>query len=149
MLRRVFARPHHTAVAAAAALRLDPVALLAACRCFTQGGPPPSFDDTNKNLKDILDTNKWGEKDGPFNANQRASSNSLHPPTREKYEENLEKIAAFYQTEQPDKPQPLPENTFAFGKFGMRRRLHVDRRRDRDLASFSDAMAESSNAFRK
>lgn len=118
-------------------------------RSFTQGGPGPSFDDHNTHLKDILDTNKYGEKDGPFNANQRASSSSRHPPTREKYEENIEKIAAYYQTEQPDKPQPLPENSFPFGKFGMRRRLHVDRRRDLDLASFSDAMAESSNAFRK
>lgn len=59
------------------------------------------------------------------------------------------KIREHYAKHEPNCPQPLEENAFVKGKFGMRRRYFVDHRDKINVHSLNEALAESTNAMRK
>lgn len=68
------------------------------------------------------------------------------------YEDEFQRRARmqqeYYAKCQPDKPAPLPFNSFEPGKYGMRRRLRVAETADTDAEKLFDFMESNMSMFR-
>lgn len=135
MQRLMYARVCHKAsVNTSASLSSSPVtsvsALFMIARHFVQGGPPVPKKDMDKKLKRYLISPHTEEMEAKYQSRQR----ELHE---------------YFSTHEPNCPEPLPENSFVKGQFGMRRRYYVDHRGKIDPRALGNAMDEGTNAMRK
>ncbi|CAM38018.1 conserved hypothetical protein [Leishmania braziliensis MHOM/BR/75/M2904] len=106
------------------------LALFMSMRPFVQGGPPVPKKDIEKKRKRYL----------------------ISPHTEEmeaKYQRRQREVHEYFATHEPNCPEPLPENGFIKGQFGMRRRYYVDRRDKIDPHALGNAVDEGTNAMRK
>lgn len=107
-----------------------PATLLISARFFIQGGPPIPKKDLEKKRKKYLISSHEDEMDDLFQRRQQ-------------------EIDDYYATHEPNCPRPLPNNAFRKGEFGMRRRIHLDRRRSIDSVELDKAVSEGNNAMKK
>ncbi|CAG9572425.1 conserved hypothetical protein [Leishmania major strain Friedlin] len=135
MQRSMHARLCHTAsVNISASLSSPPCAsasvLFMTARYFIQGGPPVPKKDVDKKRKRYLISPHTEEMEAKYQSRQR----ELHE---------------YFATHEPNCPEPLPENSFVKGQFGMRRRYYVDHRGKIDPHALGNAVDEGTNAMRK
>ncbi|KPA78497.1 putative mitochondrial hypothetical protein [Leptomonas pyrrhocoris] len=104
--------------------------LTSSTRSFVQGAPPLPQRVTDKNNKERPRGSYREEMDSERARRQRA-------------------IHEFFATHEPNCPEPLEENAFVKGQFGMRRRYFVDHRGKIDSIALGAAVADSTNAMRK
>lgn len=107
-------------------------ALEARQRGFVQGGPPPGEMGTKSKAQEFL----------------KSKANEMDERLEKRKKEHLER----YTSE--SKPMPLFENAFVPGKFGMRRRLVVQRFKDKaggywDAKERGNAVADAQTSFFK
>lgn len=97
---------------------------------FFQGGPPPQGGPGSKSKQQEFLRSKVDEAD-------------------EKQRQRMEDHDSYYSD--PSKPAPLFENAFLPGKFGMRRRLVVARRREKgwNAKERGEAVADAQTSFFK
>ncbi|KAG5507577.1 hypothetical protein JKF63_06526 [Porcisia hertigi] len=105
-------------------------ALSVTIRCFVQGGPPIPQKDIEKKRKRYLISSHTEEMEAKYQSRQR-------------------EVHTYFATHEPNCPEPLPENSFVTGHFGMRRRYYVDRSGHIDPHALGRAMDEGTNAMRK
>ncbi|KAG5503618.1 hypothetical protein JIQ42_05840 [Leishmania sp. Namibia] len=105
-------------------------ALFVTTRSFVQGGPPIPKKDIDKKRKRYLISSHAEEMEA-------------------KYQSRQQEIHEYYSTHEPNCPEPLPENSFVKGQFGMRRRYYVDRCGKIDPRALGEAVDEGTNAMRK
>jgi hypothetical protein len=99
-------------------------------RTFVQGAPPPPKKGIDKSRKEYLRSSHADEM-------------------KSKYQQRQQEIHEYFATHEPNCPEPLEENAFVKGKFGMRRRYLIDHRGKLDAFALNDALGESTNAMRK
>lgn len=104
--------------------------LRVATRGFVQGAPPIPKKDIDKQRKRYL-------------------LSSHEDEMKEKYEQRQQHLHEYFSTHEPNCPEPLAENAFVKGKFGMRRRWFIDRRDQINPTTLGDALGDSTNAMRK
>ncbi|KAG5481012.1 hypothetical protein LSCM1_06687 [Leishmania martiniquensis] len=135
MWRLVYQRVCHAPAASISASLYSPcggsvAALSLTTRGFIQGGPPVPKKDIDKKRKRYLISSHAEEEEAKYKSRQR----ELHE---------------YFATHEPNCPEPLPENSFVTGQFGMRRRYYVDRRGTMDPRTIGEAVDEGANAMRK
>ncbi|KPI84734.1 hypothetical protein ABL78_6227 [Leptomonas seymouri] len=114
----------------AATLPVRVATLTSSTRTFVQGAPPSHTKEMDKRRKEYLCSSHKDEME-------------------EKYKRRQREIHEYFATHEPNCPEPLEENAFVKGKFGMRRRYYVDHRGKIDAISLGQAIGEGTNAMRK
>ncbi|GET87751.1 hypothetical protein, conserved [Leishmania tarentolae] len=135
MQRSIYARVCRTTPLNISALLPPPLcssaaAPFTAARHFVQGGPPVPKKDIDKKRKRYLVSPHTEEMEAKYQSRQR----ELHE---------------YFAKHEPNCPEPLPENSFPKGQFGMRRRYYVDHRGKLDPHALGSAVDEGTNAMRK
>ncbi|KAL7701171.1 hypothetical protein NQL31_007193 [Lotmaria passim] len=128
--QRAFTRSAFSSRSTLAAQSIMAAALTISTRCFVQGAPPVPKKDIDPKRKAYLRSSHADEMEDKYKRRQR-------------------EIHEYFATHEPNCPEPLEENAFVKGKFGMRRRYYVDHRGKLDAMALNDAIAESTNAMRK
>lgn len=128
--QRAFTRSAFSSRSTLAAQSMLAAVLTISTRCFVQGAPPVPKKDIDPKRKAYLRSSHADEMEDKYKRRQR-------------------EIHEYFATHEPNCPEPLEENAFVKGKFGMRRRYYVDHRGKLDAMALNDAIAESTNAMRK